>query len=168
MGTDINIYPECGFSHDGEIRWTSICGAFEMSRNRELFQRIGLTSYNVPDQPVVSPLFPLRGLPPALGYEAQRQAFISVDGDWRSDYLVTPAEANRMVASGKARWFDEQQDAITDPDLHGHTWLSCEEYRSVLTPEDEHINVDWWGLLAMLEEFERRGHTTRLVIWFDS
>jgi hypothetical protein len=164
MGIDINIYPEHRLSD--AAGWMSLCGAFNAPRDRELFQLMGLANCGLPDQPAVASLFSLKGLPHDLGWEANANSHISVDGDWRPDYNVTHAEAAALVREGKASWADERELSILDPDLRGPTWLSADEYKLVLNASSN-VAAEWWGLLALLEEIERRGSSTRLVIWFD-
>jgi hypothetical protein len=163
MGVDITIFPEYLFNGS---YWTSLCGAFRPERNREIFQLVGLTGCNLLRDPAVDPIFSLRGLPSDLGCDARANAFIDIDGDWRSDYLVSREEAESLISEGRSRWCDDLESSILDPGVRGHTWLLAEEYKSVLLSATE-VGDEWWALLALVQEMERRGNHTRLIMWFD-
>ncbi|MCW3847496.1 hypothetical protein OF829_09595 [Sphingomonas sp. LB-2] len=157
MGIDINIY--CEARLDDDAQWWGICGEVFVGRNRTLFDRLGRARSMA--------LFPLRGLPAGLSPEAEKHVVIHVDGDWRSDYTISRAEAEQMVAEGKTRWYDERQEKILDPDLIDHSWLTTDEYRRVLDSFEDGPAVEWAALLALLEVYERGGFPTRIVFWFD-
>lgn len=162
MGVDIQIYPERRLGD----RWLSICGPFRPGRNREIFQLVGLAR-GLPGKPAVLPLYPIRGLPDSLGYEAERDVSIMIDGDWQVDRMITRVEAELMVAKGRTVWRDENKYRILDTDFFGHSWLTMEEYDHVLRSTSEECDTDWWGLHALLNEFERRENETRIVMWFN-
>lgn len=157
MGIDINIY--CEARLDSDEQWWGICGEFFVGRDRTLFDRLGRA-------PSIAP-FPLRGLPTGLSPEAQKHAYIEVGEDWRTDYAISRADAERMVAEGKTRWFDLRQERILDPDLIDHSWLTADEYRRVLASFGDDLAVEWLALLAMLDVYEQSGIPTRIVFWFD-
>lgn len=168
MVTDVHIYPEYDIGRT-EPCWFSICGAFHVPQNRKLFQAIGLSSYiGRPCSEPVPPMFPLRGLPPALGEEARNNAFVWIEDDWRTDYAVTAEDAAALVTQGRTLWKDDMKSAIVDPDMYGHTWLSGAEYGRMLDAVDWPIDTSWSALRVMLDEFERCGQMTRLIMWFDN
>ena len=164
MGVDINIFPEYSVRPHGH--WLSFCEGVNAGRDREIFQLMGLAGCNLPGMDPINPLFALRGLPPDLATDATDNAFISVDGDWRTHHVVSRTEAEDLIKEGKSRWYDSRQTRILNPYLRGYTWLYCHEYKRVLETASE-ASAEWWGLLALIEELERRELRTRLVIWFD-
>ncbi len=169
MGTDINAYPEVMFEGPSETSWLSIAGGFHLSRNRELFQLVGYADARLTHQSIVQPMFTTRGLPTDLGWDASREAFIGIDWDWRTDNAVTREDAMMMVENGTTTWADKSRNFIRDPDILGATWLFSHEYSQVLqSAVEEKPSTDWLGLLALLNEYEKHGASTRVILWFDS
>ena len=161
MGCDIHLYPEARRLPDGE--WFSVAGSMNPGRDYDLFGKIAGLRSSEPS------MYEVRGLPGQLGFWARsdNQIFITADGG--GDY-ATLAEAERWVASGSSEWTDERKVFVTHPDWHSHTHLSVAEMRSALEAPSKwgERDVEYWGVLAMMEEIERRGHEGRFVIWFDN
>jgi len=160
MGCDIHTYPE--FARGDSEHWSPVGGRFNPGRDYDLFGKIAGVRTGE------APMFPVRGLPEALGYEASSDSQLFIT-DSEGDGFTTPATAARWVAEGSSRYTDDTQRFVTRPDWHSHTWLTPSELRQTLeAPARWEHDPRYWALLAMLEELERRGGRARLVIWFDN
>jgi len=56
---------------------------------------------------------------------------------------------------------------------HSHSWLTLEEFESVLTSYqlegyEFELDVEWRAMLAAMRTLQDGGHTVRLIFWFDS
>lgn len=162
MGTDIHAYPEYKL---GDVGWASLCGEFELARDYELFGKMAGVRDRVA---MVSP----RGLPADFGDAVRDDCFEDVEPYLEApEFRLTRERAEQCVKAGKSFWLNEHQGAISSPDWHSFTWLFLSEYRAILGAERVStwpIGVTYYGLLAMLEEIERRGCRTRVVMWFDN
>lgn len=160
MGADIHVYPEY------EVRegyWGGLCGRSNPGRDYDLFGKIAGVRRD-------GQMFDPRGFPGDAGYIAKGDNHIFIHKDGGEGY-ATPEDAERWVTSGISHYTDETKRWVTDPDAHSHTWLTPAEFRAVLeAPREGGWSIDepYWGLLAMIEEIERRGKRARLVIWFDN
>lgn len=165
MGADIHCYIEYRHKRQSDNEhWSSFGGHINPGRNYELFGKIaGVRSGGQ--------MFPLRGLPSPLGYKARGDYEIFVvDHETDLEGHVSRDDADRWVANGSSRYTDERKVFVTDPDAHSMTWLSSAEWRAVLESgpfEWGEPDVDYFAMLAAMDEIERRGHTARVVIWFD-
>ena len=161
MGCDIHVYPE--IRRTGED-WRSVTGRINPGRDYDLFGKIaGLRNGGE------APMFKVRGLPEKIGYWAKsdNEMFITENGG--GEY-ATRDQADRWVASGASKYTDERQVFVTNPDWHSHTWLTVGEMKRAIEAPSKwgERDVEYHGIIAMMEEIERRGYEGRFVIWFDN
>jgi hypothetical protein len=91
----------------------------------------------------------------------------------RNDGDVEQLYQNRGVPEGKLSWSAKDMLAGEDNDLHGHSWLTADEYAHclgtrMLTNEWGPPDVGWDVLLVSMKAFEERGIKTRLIFAFDN
>ncbi len=162
MGCDIHIYPEYQI-HGG---WSSLATNVNPGRDYELFTKLA----GVRGDPKEA-LIPPRGVPAdrSLMTKWGDELFIN-DETVNSEGCCSRASAERWVAQDISQWVDDRKASVTDPDHHTRSWLSTAEFRQALESPSAYgePRVEYWGLLAMLEEVQRRGHETRIVFWFDN
>lgn len=161
MGCDIHVYPER--RKDGQ-RWKSVTGRINPGRDYDLFGKIaGLRNDGEP------PMFEVRGLPDDLGYWAESDSKLYIT-DVGGDEYASKEQAAEWVACGASKYTDERQAFVTHPDWHSHTWLTVPEMRRAIEAPSSwgERAVEYYGLIAMMEEVERRGYEARFVIWFDN
>lgn len=162
MGCDIHMYPE--YRKVGRDHWQSLARRMNPGRDYDLFNKIaGLRGDG-------EPVLPVRGMPanPSMMTKWENELFISDEG---GEECCTTKQAEQWITSGSSQYVDERKKSVTHPDWHSHTWLTSAEFRQILELPREigwNIDVAYWGLLAMLEEIDRRAQETRIVIWFDN
>lgn len=123
------------------------------------------------------PLVPNRGLPEGpLSHVVERAMFCYITDDRE---LIEYGEGwcSRESAESWGRGIErvnERTERTPNPDLHSHTWLTCDELAQAIgkyitdVHEDYVYDVEWDACLAAMRALEERGHRTRLVIAFDN
>lgn len=162
MGADIHAYPE--YTETGLNGWLGF-GRLSLRRDYDLFAKLAGVRGS-------GQMVPSRGMPvdASLATRWDNQLYVS-DGDPDGEGNCSKASAERWVSDGSSRWVDERKVNVTHPDWHSHSYCSPRELREVLEavrPKVWSIDVQYWAVLAMLDEVERRGGTSRLVFWFDN
>lgn len=160
MGCDIHMYAEYAKAGDAE-HWRDFGGHINPGRDYGLFAKLaGVRGEGA--------MFPVRGVPSGLSYEAQGDnAFFVTDS--KGDRYVSRDTAQGWVDRGISQWTDDRECFVTDPDNHTHSWVTPAELRQALeAPGPWPHGDEYWALLAALEELERRGNTARVVFWFDN
>lgn len=171
MGQDIHCYVEYGRpAPNGEMWWAGFGGRINPGRNYMLFGL--LSDGGRGDGP---PLFPNKGLPDNLGYDAQRDAFLLINDEHADqENWCTLAEAEMWAKHGGKiiDGPDGKPQKVEHPDWHGHTWLDADEFGQVLVKYAETAGGDagaeYWALLAAMKSLASHGHQVRIVIWFDN
>lgn len=166
MGCDIHVYPEyAGFEKDGGgTHWSPLASECHPGRDYDLFSKLAGLRGDEGNQ-----MIPTRGMPDDAAYESKsaNELYI-VDGPTDNEGYCTREQAESWIEHG-SQYTDERKLFVTHPDHHSHSWCTAAEFRAVLeAPRKWAIDEPYWGLLAMLEEIERRGKATRLVFWFDN
>lgn len=184
MGCDIHAYVEyvSYTTHEDEPVWDC------------LMQNIGNRDYDFFSvlsncgRGSFQPLFTPRGLPDDLGHTVKGEMWVTVTDDkeiaeergyctkeqaesW-ADYHPSGIQRKELGAKedGTPRYLEQ----VMHPDLHGHTWLTCEELGQVIawwitsSCSDYPYGVEWDAALAAMRALEERGHKTRVVIAFDN
>lgn len=130
-----------------------------------------------------TPVVPNRGLPDdKLSLEAEQAMWLNVTDD--KNLLDEEGFCNRENAEkwGPIRREVFPQDGgtgrvretVMHPDLHSHTWLTCDELAQVIAAyitdvhDDYPYGVEWDATLAAMRALEERGFRTRLVVAFDN
>lgn len=169
MGCDIHMYIEYRRKNQtGSFK--SFGGRINPGRNYFMF---GLLSKGVRVNHVDG--FKPKGMPDfdSLGYESMddNRLYISESGGEGS---VTKETAERLVSKGLSIYTDERNVFVTHPDWHSHSWLTTEEYKSVLDKYNSHPDAynhkehEYEAILCAMEKFEEMGFDARIVFWFDS
>lgn len=162
MGADIHLYPEYStFRNDSRDYWQSFATDMNPGRDYELFGVLA----GVRGQE--TPLVPLRGLPdhPSITTSWDNTVWVS---DTEGEKLCSKETAESWVRTGCSRWLDDSKRGVTHPDHHSHTWLTLPEFKAAIAILGRDVAHGYYGLIAALEEMERRGAKTRIVMWFDN
>lgn len=187
MGCDIYPFVEyVAFTgHDDQPYWQCIMQGFG-NRNYEWFSLLADCGRN--EQP---PLFPNRGLPEGkLSYTVEGVMWLTVTEDEelaKESGYCTPKDAEswrRYHHDGyretRFKGRDENGNEterihkqVMHPDLHSHSWLTCDELAQVIGhwiagQHDYPYGVEWDAVLAAMRALEERGHKTRLIFAFDN
>lgn len=118
------------------------------------------------------PIYPARGLPEKLGYEADGDWWLYLvdDGKDLSEGMATRSSAAGWVAGGSSVYrknTDGFDTWVSDPDAHTPSWLSWQEFRRcVLAVPD--CDAKWRAVVAAMGSMENEGFETRVVFWFDN
>jgi len=164
MGADIHAYIEYAQpSSNDKLHWTPFAGQLSLWRDYNLFGKIAGVRGE-------GPVFPLRGMPDDLGYEASGDCCLYInDENPDQEGHCSRENAERWVESGISEWkWDKRK--VTHPDWHSHTWLSTDEFRQILQMPCEHGSVHecYLAALAAMEALQAAGNHVRIVIWFDN
>lgn len=169
MGCDIHLFIEYkekdypGISNFGEEIY--------ISRNYYLF---GLMNTNI--RGGVEGGFSQKGLPENLSYTVENANHININEEFNDDSgdYVSLEKAKQWEKYGSKIIYNEVEKPIkvTHPDWHGHSWLSTEEFETVL----EKMNKEQFGykcleadvVLAILKKFKELDIEARVVFWFDN
>lgn len=159
MGVDIHCFVEARW-RDDDAGWQSVA-QFDLPRDRDAFGRIaGIQG--------VEAVFPARGLPPGLGYSADKACHLWVADDMAEQQgWCSRAEAEKWIADGQTHWVAPNR--ILDPDFFGFTWLTLSEWSSAIeAPTPYRVGVEYLAVAGAMNELERGGYLSRVVIWFDA
>jgi len=77
----------------------------------------------------------------------------------------TPSRAEAWVERGSSRYKDAEKMFVSNPDWHSHSWLTTDEYASVVEGTGE---PEYEAILAAMRSFEEGGAKARIVFWFDN
>lgn len=163
MGADIHCFVE--YRVPGSEHWGSFGREMSLPRNYRAFAKLaGVRG----DAPVFEP----RGIPDGeLSYWARDAYYLRISDhanadDW--DGFTTPEKAARWALQGKAYIYDKDGKplSIEHPDWHTPTWLTGDEWRSVVG--DLVYGQEYRAVGAAMRSLEDEGHETRAVFWFDN
>lgn len=176
MGCDIHCYIEQ--EKDG---WAMSIGEIFPGRDYDMFELLaGVRCYNEN-----SAVFPPRGIPKKLGWQADEAFHIHVLDDdisendkklisqWSENYC-TPESAKRWVAEGCSKYANEQKNMITHPDWHTPSFLYTHELDQIIKTYKQKHNkrnpLHYIGILKMMKELDKAstGAKARLTFWFDN
>lgn len=87
------------------------------------------------------PLFPIRGIPDDLSCEVD-------------DKYYRPSSAGIRK--------------VVDPDWHTPSWLTYEEWVSVLTQDIDDVLAQYKAVSDVMKRLEQHGFKTRVIFWFDN
>ena len=168
MGCDIHCYVE--YKPPNYDTWISFGGRINPGRNYAIFTKMaGVRNYS----DIIIPIDKPRGLPENAAWNSNSDNILYVS-DSDEDDCVKPNKAKQWVENGFSKYIysEGKPTWVTHPDWHSHSWLTTDEFRTVLSSFDVSIYLqneyEWWAILAILESFERRGCEARLVFWFDN
>lgn len=160
MGCDIHCYIE--HLEKDDKRWKSFGGHINPGRNYWAFGRLAGVRHD--GSPHVAP----RGLPGDLGFSAAEDNTVYVDDSNRQ-------RAESWVANGISKWTSIHHNFVTHPDWHSHSWLTADEWDTAIQRADKDMESyggrcddEYHAILAVLRFFESRGHSARVVFWFDN
>jgi hypothetical protein len=170
MGCDIHAYVEYVdfVGNDGEPYWS--CLMQNIGHRDYAFFSLIADCGRGPHQPV----FENRGLPDGkLSWITERAMWLTVtDNPELADAEGYCNETNALSWGPIEQHGDFRR--VMHPDLHSHTWLTCDELAQVIARymTDDHegypYGVEWDAALAAMRALEERGHKTRIVIAFDN
>lgn len=119
-----------------------------------------------------------RGLPEGqLSWKVENAMWLRVTDDKElqdEEGFCSPEQAASWGKIKETKVDDRVFRQVMNPDLHSHTWLTCDELAQVIaayiteTHEDYPYGVEWDAALAAMRALEERGHRTRLVVAFDN
>lgn len=157
MGCDIHCYIEYRYpKHDD---WTSFGGRINPGRNYGLFAKLaGVRNYDD-----VTPVAEPRGIPADMSDGTGRSYWMYVT-EAPGDGHCTPEVAKQYVQYG-AKYKDERENFVSNPDWHSHSWLTPDEYAVAIGDSGE---PEYDAILAAMRSFEENGFQARIVFWFDS
>ena len=155
MGCDIHCYIEHSREpREGDDRyWSPFGGRNNPGRNYKIFGRIAGVRCG-------GQMFPLRGLPSPLAYEARgdNELYV-VEHETEESSYASRTQADRWVASGSSRYTDERKAFVTHPDWHSHTWLAPAEWRRVIEALGEWgVDDEYFAMAVVMEELECWGN----------
>ena len=159
MGCDIHCYIE----HKDRDWWSPFGGRINPGRNYYVFEALaGVRGSNA--------LFPPRGLPDDIAYEAKGDAWIFVTANPESgEGSVTREKAQYYVEKCGSTYRPGGQDYISDPDWHSHSWVTPDEWEKAISkPNDFPAQPAYRAMLAAMRSLERDGMRVRVVFWFDN
>ena len=121
MGCDIHCYVE--YKNKAIDRWSPFGGAINPGRNYDIFAKLaGVRNYNG-----VKPVAERRGMPDDAAYVARYANVLFVTTSPGEEY-VTPGQAAMWVASGSSKYVGDENQWVTHPDWHSHSWLTTQEF----------------------------------------
>ena len=171
MGCDIHLHLEyCvyGTPTDGSPKYWSYMGELHPGRNYDVFA--GMAGVRGHFDYTVEP----KGYPEDISWWTASEIFkvVVADEDVEWDHHVGKTQADQYV---NLRWSvpvkvgQELTKYITNPTYHTPSWLSTEEYGSVIRRVGkENAGVGFVGILAMMESMANAGVECRLVFAFDN
>lgn len=170
MGCDAHMYVEYKKESFRDNYWSSVGGRINPGRNYWMFGLIAEVRCDFPNS------LKQKGLPENLGYKANSDAHMYINDEYADDYneYVTLATAEKWAGYGEKIIYHEDGKPwkVTHPDWHSHTWLTCDEFKSVIdnynSLENSHKEVEYEAILSMMESLNSNGCESRLVIWFDN
>ncbi|MDH4186827.1 MAG: hypothetical protein OEV08_07510 [Nitrospira sp.] len=165
MGCDIHCYIE--YRTAGDTHWFSWGERINLGRNYVLFGL--LAGVRCEGQ-----IYPLRGYPDDAGQAARHDNWLYISDQATDDeHDCTRAHANEWVKYGAKISADGKR--VTHPDWHSHSWLTPDEFRTVLdaytvSPGNprpgKRVNT-YDAALAALDALAKDGES-RVVFWFDN
>ena len=183
MGADIHMFVEYSCRSIGdEVRWNAFSGEINGCRDYELFALLA----NVRGS---GALFAPRGLPDAIGWEAEGAFYrlVSYEPALAFDNTPLPLDEREVTADTAEMWVQKYGShyrgtrvkngkplMVSQPDWHRASWLTAAEFRKVLEARDAQnpawkVHISYWAVLAAMAAFDRAsGHSSRLVFWFDN
>lgn len=110
---------------------------------------------------------PPRGLPKDHSFHAgmANQLYVVDRRDHIGDDEASKFDVEKWISQGLSRWIDE--DYVTHPDWHSHSWLSPDEYQRALEASENQL-PDYRAVLGALRALEQSGCEARVVFWFDN
>lgn len=175
MGCDIHAFIEY---HHGNGNWWPFGSEFRLTRDYNMFSLLaGVRKANE-----YYNLFSAKGLPDNISHEASDHYWtkISENGDGESN-SVSLTVAQRWVDTGQSklqRDYSGEAMAVSSPDFHSHSWLTCEEFSEALDQYqirnrkhkigNEFTEAGYYAVEAAMKALLDRGCKVRLVFWFDN
>lgn len=157
MGCDIHCYIE--YKPTGYDRWFSFGGRINPGRNYALFAKMaGVRNYDE-----VIPVSQPKGFPNDASSKADGDHWLYIS-DVEMEGCCTFEQAERFVQMG-SRYQDKEKTFVSHPDWHSHSWLTPDEFEQAIFESSE---AQYRAILAAMRSFERDGHQSRLVFWFDN
>lgn len=176
MGCDAHVYVEYRKKTHRENYWSGIGGRINPGRNYWMFGLIAGVRIDFDES-----LEP-KGIPNNLSWSANQDNYIwisDVYGDDDDSEYCTLEKAQQWASNGRRKIIYDDQgkpQKVEHPDWHSHTWLTTEEFKSVIEIYNEkdsknefrNQEVEYEALLSMMENLESNDCEVRLVIWFDN
>jgi hypothetical protein len=157
MGCDIHGYIE--YKYDEERYW----GFGEGFGNRD-YVMFGILADVRRDGCV----YPPKGIPENMAFQTKWDYCLFVtDGDSDSDGCTSRANAENWVANGYSKWMDDEHTQISHPDWHTPSWLSVDEFETVVNKRKKHeweMSPEWDAILSAMKSLPE----SRFVFWFDN
>lgn len=174
MGCDIHAYLEYKNKGTDKGYWQNFGAQFRLDRNYLMF---GLLANVRNDGAIIQP----KGIPDGLAYEAEGDLYLRINDEYKDDEGYCSLErALHWQKNGETIVMNDGKPyKITHPDWHSHSWLTLDEFKSVLDAYEakckESIQNDnfRWGveyraLYASMKSLSDEGFETRLIFWFDN
>lgn len=171
MGCDIHMYLECESLPASERTGSAHYGCMIQNAGNRDYSLFGWLAGVRCEPPTV--LFPPRGLPDALSYDVEAAVFLLVDDN--HSHLDGYCSTTQAAQWGGVVETDPNTGLparVLAPDWHSYSWLTIEEYRTVLAAytlaEGGPPGPEYTAVLAAGEALEARGYPARVVFWFDN
>jgi hypothetical protein len=167
MGCDIHMFVEYKRKNDSNDWWWPFGGRISARRNYTLF---GLLA-NVRGD---GAKYPPRGLPTELGYEAKSHAYLFISenlSDEEGSVTLAKAQEWEKKCQCKIIYNGEKPTWVEHPDWHSHSWLTLEEYKTILEDylsDKTHRESAYEAILAAMSKLAECGNDVRVVFWFDN
>lgn len=175
MGCDIHMYVEYRAKDSGH--WYTFGQKINPGRNYRLFGLLaGVRSGE-------EPMFQPRGMPEDAAFSSRYDNSLCVAADGSGEGMASLENAKRWVSSGYSKILVkgstggvknsssevEIGDIISHPDWHTHSWLTLDEYKSVLKKYKESHILEYKALAGAMSVLSNRGENdVRVVFWFDN
>lgn len=119
------------------------------------------------------PLIYNRGLPEGpMSHVVEEEMWLTIDDELKDEQGYCSAE-NAKSWGGETRVRGKYKQ-VMHPDLHSHSWLTCDELAQVIAAyittahNDWPYGVEWDAALAAMRALEERGFRARMVFAFDN
>ncbi len=167
MGCDIHCYIE--YRKKGETgNWNGFGGRINPGRYYAMFSILAKVRSDDDSPKLFSP----KGMPEDCGFEVNDDYSDYISDDGRECH-VSKHKAAEWVAKGWSKYRNEHW--VTNPDWHSHSWLTPDEYERAIKafyaaaePHKYALDPEYLAILECLRSFEKSGHDSRLVFWFDN
>lgn len=162
MGCDIHVYVEHKLPSDE--RWHSFGRKLLLPRSYRTFERLAGVRGDAANA-ICAP----RGFPADAGYEANDDYWLYISEDPErvpGDGSCTRKQAREWHARGAPYKADREGFIcwVAHPDWHTHSWLTGAEFAEAT----KDASLNYAAVVAILQFFEKEGHQTRVVFWFDN
>jgi hypothetical protein len=164
MGCDIHMFVEYRDRTEkkNEEYWYSFGGHINPGRDYDLFA--ALAGVRGGDAKAI---FPARGLPTTLGYEAIDSNYLYITDETDMEGTCTFQTAATWIENNGCHYLNENKRHVSNPDHHTHSWLTTEEFAQVLGFVNG-VGIEYRALLAAMYVLNQDEYEARVVFWFDN